>query len=88
MKLIGHSSSILSICYSPDGRTLASAGIDQFVWLWDLQLGKVRSHLTGHKGFVSSVRFSPNGRFVASGGGDQRIKIWDAHFCTEVVEIS
>ena len=38
--LKGHTSLVLSVAYSPDGKTLASGGGDQTIKLWDVATGK------------------------------------------------
>jgi WD40 repeat protein len=38
--LKGHTQGVLSVVFSPDGKTLASASADGRVKLWDVSLGK------------------------------------------------
>jgi WD40 repeat protein len=69
---------VCSVAFSPDGKTLASAGKDGTIKLWEVATGKERATLRGHTNPVSSVAFSPDGKTLASGSRDGRIKLWDA----------
>ncbi|KAG8723710.1 hypothetical protein FRC09_002100 [Ceratobasidium sp. 395] len=76
----GHTESISSVCYSPDGAYIASGSYDNTVRTWDVRSGKpVGQPLIGHTGRVSSVAYSPDGAYIASGSHDKTIRIWDAH---------
>jgi WD40 repeat protein len=61
---------VLAIAFSPDGETIASAGGDQSIKLWDLDSGKVLHTLAGHSGWIWSIAISPDGETLVSGGDD------------------
>ena len=54
----GHTSPVRSVCFSPDGMTLASGSWDKTIRLWDVATGKHLNTLTGHTDRVASVCFS------------------------------
>lgn len=78
LELKGHSDSVLSISYSPDGKTLLSGSRDKSLKLWDSETGKELRTLKGHTGAVWSVSFSPDGKTLLSGSSDKTLKLWDA----------
>ncbi|MHC4180595.1 MAG: WD40 repeat domain-containing protein, partial [Planctomycetota bacterium] len=69
---------VLSLAFSPDGKTLASGAGDRSVKLWDVATGEQRATLKGHVDWVASVAFSPNGKILASSSHDKTIRLWRA----------
>src|SRR5206468_3812283 len=76
--LKGHTGYVNSVCYSPDGRRLASASDDRTVIVWDATTGQEALSLKGHTGRVESVCFSPDGQRLASASIDGTVVVWDA----------
>ena len=73
----GHSDAVLSVAFSPDGKTLASGSWDKTIKLWDVKTGKELATLNGHTETVMFVAFSPDGKTLASASWDKTIKLWD-----------
>ncbi|AFY33697.1 sigma-54 interacting domain-containing protein [Calothrix sp. PCC 7507] len=74
--LEGHSSPVYSVCFSPDGKTIATASGDRTVKLWDIS-GKQLKTFQGHSGAVRGVSFSPDGKTIATASLDSTVKLWD-----------
>jgi WD40 repeat protein/serine/threonine protein kinase len=69
---------VYSVAFSPDGKSVASAGFDRAVNIWDATTGNGIRGLLGHREGVWSVAFNSNGKLIASGGHEGTVKIWDA----------
>jgi WD40 repeat protein len=75
--LTGHTNSVESVAFSPDGRLLASgSGVTRrsSCGMWPVAASCAPSPATPT---CLSVAFSPDGRLLASGSGDKTIKLWD-----------
>lgn len=73
-----HRGVVLSVCFSPDGKSVISGTENNEVQLWDVDSGEIKRTFVGHTRSVSSVSFSPSGRYVASGSRDRTVKLWAA----------
>ena len=77
----GHSGSITSVLFSPDGSLAASGGEDGVVKIWDLTAGKLLHQFAEHKRAITSIAFHPTEFLLATASMDKTIKFFDIdHF--------
>jgi WD40 repeat protein len=65
------------VACSPDGKLLATAGMNPTVHVWDAATGAERHAFAGHTNWVAAVAFHPDGTRLASASVDTTIKVWD-----------
>jgi WD40 repeat protein len=74
-RLCFHGAPVIGIALAPDGKTLASAGTDNIVKLWDVEAAKVMATCSGYM-----PTFSPDGKVLATAGTGEdsiNISLWD-----------
>lgn len=76
-RLQGHTDAVEAVTFSPDGRTIATASLDQTVKLWNPD-GQLRPEELSHQARVLSVDFSPDGQKLVSSSADGIVKLWTA----------
>ncbi|HYQ67359.1 helix-turn-helix domain-containing protein [Actinophytocola sp.] len=78
--LDGGTRTVFGVAFSPDRRTMATAGDDGLIRLWNVTdpARPVRwgRPLTGHTGRVYWLAYSPDGRTLASAGRDRTVRLW------------
>ena len=68
---------IRSVCFSPDGKMLATGAEDKKIRVWDIERKTIRNVFDGHEQDIYSLDFARNGRNIASGSGDKTVRLWD-----------
>ena len=74
-RLEGNTDPIDGICFSPDGKMIATANWDKTVKVWGID-GSLLKTFKGHTDQVNTVAFSSDGTLIASGSKDTTVKVW------------
>lgn len=78
MLLEGQAGEIFCSRFHPDGDTLASAGFDRNIYLWNVY-GECENFavLKGHKGAVLDMHYTSDGNTLMSASSDKTASCWD-----------
>ncbi len=86
--LENHTRPVNCICFTKDGKLLASASDDKTIGIFKVTEDYRRRIFKGHIGEVNSIAFSPNGKMLLSGSNDCTIKLWDVEQGTIIKSIA
>ncbi len=87
MRFAGHKAGVHALAFSPDGRTLATAGIDFCIKLWDVSTGKELIALPTGDTLVKAIAFSRDGARIAFGAGKNMVRIWEVGHQTSLSSV-
>ena len=77
-----HTTQVLAVGWSPDGRRIASADNTGMVHVWDAATGATVFIYRGHGGMlmnrVNAIGWSPDGKYIASESSDGTVQVWQA----------
>jgi serine/threonine protein kinase/WD40 repeat protein len=73
-----HTDNVYSVSFSPDGRFLASGGVNGVTMVTDLETNESRSLDLPHAGELNNVQYSDDGRWLVSSGDDGSIQVRDS----------
>jgi WD40 repeat protein len=86
--LLGHTGSVYSANWDPEGLRILSSGEDGTARVWDAVSGEILLVLEGHTGAVTTAIWDDEGRYIATAGEDGKVRVWDADTGREKVLIN
>jgi WD40 repeat protein len=85
---------VVDVVFTPDSKTLISAGVDGTHRLWDIATATEKKRLVSGTNAIRQIALSADGKLLASQAwvevgqnamdGDQRIRIWDVASAKEI----
>ncbi len=94
-----HSDAVYAIAFTPDGKSLATAGYDRVIRIWEINgagttgnqpdgLAVPKRELKDHSDTVYGLAFHPGGTLLASAAADRAVKVWDVTTGTRLYTLS
>lgn len=77
LAITGHSDTVQSVAFSPDGLEILTASDDRTARVWDAATGQQLLRMN-HGGRVTRAAFSPDGKSIVTASLDKMARVWDA----------
>uniref|UniRef100_A0A8C3AD32 U3 small nucleolar RNA-interacting protein 2 n=1 Tax=Cyclopterus lumpus TaxID=8103 RepID=A0A8C3AD32_CYCLU len=74
---VGHTTHILCMAISSDGKYLATGDVNKLIMIWEAETCKHLYKFTGHKGPVSGLSFRRGTHDLYSASHDRSVKVWN-----------
>ena len=78
LKFSDHVGAVTGVAIFPDGRRVASVGVDGMVRVWTTDNGEIEFEQSSDNIPLHCVAISDSGRLIVAGGADGRLYFWDA----------
>lgn len=72
------SDTVYALAWSPDGRRIASGGLDRMVQVRETMTGVSSLIYRAHASSISALAWAPDGHSIASASLDKTIQVWNA----------
>jgi WD40 repeat protein len=90
--ILGHTSSVVAVAFSPDGTLLASGSPDRTIKIWDPATGQEIRSLQGYAEELQELYFSADGNLLAAAPRERSITglptVWDARTGEELARVT
>jgi len=74
----GHTQTVRTVAWSPDGSRIASGGEDGTIQIWEAATGKLIATYREHNANVLTLAWSADRSYIVSGSADGMVYIWTA----------
>jgi WD40 repeat protein len=74
---LGIAGRIVSLAFSPDGRSVLAGTEAGEVTRWDVEMGRQLAPAFSHGRPLHTVAFGPDGRLALTAGADRDVRLWD-----------
>jgi WD40 repeat protein len=75
--LTGHTNSVFTVRFTPDGQKLITAGRDARFKVWNVNTWELVETVVAHLYAINHIDFSPNGKHFVTCSMDKSVKVWD-----------